>query len=385
MRKKLLYSLIVGLAWFHVASVYSSCSSSPCGGKTMSRNSKPITPGCETLEVTIQNNTNFSFVVDNTYTPDPTIGNTTNFGDVAAHSTQVFSIKGVTLDNTSQQDEVDTSIRYIAKHENSATGAYDKNTGAQFTITLKKSSCNSAVPTMQMDDHKCYYANRLCEVNCNYKNCSHCYWSSCVLGGMGCDGGNHTCPLTDDIKCHDEGPGGYDYRTPDDVCGTYYDTFQSLDCKTASTDPSVGRKLAQASKVELTSGLYSVGVTFSDDDGTPTSTENPSVQSSTYSNFTCNQSSECGNDSCDGGTDEYNKTARLVFHVYPSPIETLTIIFPFNSQSPIAKLMSTTIYSNLSPKNLGGLGTYYSMTPVAVTDTTLAFSTLCNSASCPQP
>ncbi|MBP9725938.1 MAG: hypothetical protein KBD83_00525 [Gammaproteobacteria bacterium] len=379
MRKKLLYSLIVGLACFHVASVYSNCSSSPCGGKKISRNSKPITPGCETLKVTIQNNTNFSFVVDNNYNPDQTIGETTNFGDVAAHSTEVFSIKGVNLDNASQQDEVDTSIRYIAKHENSETGAYDENTGAQFTITLKKISCNSAVPTMKMDDHKCYYASRICDV-------SHCYWNSCTAGAPGgCDGGNHTCPLTDDVKCHDEGPSGYDYRTPDDICGTYYDTFHSLDCKTASTDPSVGATLAQASKVELTSGLYSVGVTLSDDDGQPTDTENPSVHSTTYSNFTCNQSSECGNDSCGGGTDEYNKPAQLVFHVYPSPIETLTLTFPFNAQSPIAKLMSTTIYSNLSPKNLGGLGTYYSMTPVVVTDTTLAFSTLCNSASCPQP
>ena len=349
----------------------------------MSRNSKPITPGCETLEVTIQNNTNFSFVVDNTYEPDQAIGKTTNFGDVAAGRTEVFSIKGVSLDNTSQQDEVDTSIRYIAKHQNSATGAYDENTGAQFTITLKKSSCNSAVPTMQMDDHKCYYANRLCEVDCNYKDCSHCYWSGCALGGMGCDGGNHTCPLTDDVKCHDEGPGGYDYRTPDDVCGTYYDTFQSLDCKTASTDPSVGAQLAKSSKVELTSGLYSVGVKVKNNGTLSSNTEDPSVSSSTYSNFTCNQSSECGNDSCGGGTSDYNKPAQLVFHVYPSLIETLTVTFPFNPQTSTAKVMKDSIYNNLNSQYLGQLGTYFSYSSVVVGDKTLAFSTLCNSVDCP--
>ena len=377
MRKKLLFSLIVGLAWFHVASVYSSCSSSPCGGDKTWINSKPITPGCETLQVTMQNNTEFSFVKDSSYNPDHTIGNTANFDDIAAHDTKTFSIQGVSNPNdASQQDEVDTSIRYIAKHKISATGPYDENTGAGFTVTLKKSSCNSSAPSLKMDDHECYSASRLCEVDCNYKNCSHCYWGPCIFGGFECAGGNHVCMTNFDSRCSSP------VKTPDGMCVDEYDTFQSLDCKTASTDPSVGAILAHASAVALTSGLYSVGVKTAAD-GTLSSTEDPTVKSSTYSNFTCNQSSECGGESCGGGTSDYNKPAQLVFHVYPARIETLTVTFPFNTQTPIAKILKDSIYNNLSSKYLSQLGTYFSYQPVVVTDKTIAFSTLCNSANCP--
>lgn len=331
------------------------------------KDSKPVSDGCNTMKVTIHNQTNFTLSVDDLYKPSTTTGSTENFGDISPNSTETFTIAGVKIDdgdnnhdNDAREDEIDTSIRYVAKHQ---INGNDQKTGSQLVITLKKDSCNAKKAELNMSDFRCYYQKRIDNGNLG------CKWGGCVLGNL-CNDDQGT------KTCYPNCAG----MTEDAICMEDYDRFLNVECRTASD--SLVTNAADNSSVATTSGLYTSGVNNAGDPDT-------SIAYSTSSKFQCNQSSECGpgkvGDLCKGGTSDYNEPAKLKFYVYASPIETLTITFPFNSQSPIAKLMRTTIYSNLSPKNLGGLGTYYSVTPVAVTDTTLAFSTLCNSASCPQP
>lgn len=383
MQKKWFYCLLAGLACLHTASVYSNCSSDHCGGKTVWKDSKPKKPGCETLQVTITNDTKFNLVLDTAYHPSTTIGSTSDFEDIGVGKTEMFSVTGVNIDSASHQDEVDTSVRYIAKSTDDL-GASTANAGAQFVITLKKSSCNSSDARLKMDDHRCYYSVQICSPCWKHNTITTCCsWGGCVIGDFKCSGDNHGCPLADDLACGDN------QRTPDDICYEQYDRYKDIDCHNALT--SGGDTLAQNSGVQTSAGLYTGGGTASvNEDGTFNTPEDSSVTFSTSSNFTCNQSSECGgDDKCSGGEDTYNKPSQLVFHVHASPIETLTINFfskDTNTQASAARMILNSLYNNLGASYLGQLGTYYSLQPVKVEDNqqAISFSTLCNSANCQQ-
>lgn len=321
---------------------------------------KPFHPGCEQLDVTIHNTTQFEFVVDDGFDAPSKTGDTSNFGAVPAGEVKTFSIVGVALDGSgnadnAHNDEVDTAVRYIAKRLNNDTQAYDLNAGTDFTISLKKASCNSGTPVIQEDDHQCYTACKICTVY-------GCHWD-CNLGGAAV---KTACNICTGSNAGDDG-----------VCKSNY-KYESIDCKTATIeDPPAD------SSVSSSPGLFTRGANLDANDGS-NSGEDSSVPYSTYSRFRCGQPSECGtNDDCNGGTEDDNKPAKLEFYVKPSPVETLTITFPFNSKTPMAKLMKDSVYNNLNAKYVGLLGSYFSFSSVAVGENTLAFSTLCNAESCP--
>ncbi len=315
--------------------VYASC------GDEWEHDANRAIPGCEQLNVTIVNNTNYTFVPDNVEFSVGGYVSGTTFPTLKPISTTTFSLKGGAKDydgdgKTEKKDEVDVAMRYVAELSGKKTGTY-------FNAVFKKESCNITNTSYVEDDDSCYYKDAagscIRKTSCNI--CTSC----------------GTTKKCDDITCDSNGICyefcEYEVKCVTQTCQSDID-YNNVECSDSVQNPPV------TSHVEPAAGLYESNLTNA-------------------SNFTCQKSTVYQSSS------DYNTPATTTLTINPSPIERLTITFPFNAQSPIAKLMSTTIYSNLSPKNLGGLGTYYSLTPVAVTDTTLAFSTLCNSASCPQP
>ncbi len=308
---------------------------SSCGNE-WDYDAKRATPGCEQLKVTILNNTNYTFSPNNVKFSAGGYASGNTFPTLKPNSTTIFFLAGGAKDydgdgKNEKKDEVNVSMRYVAESGGNKTGTY-------FDAVFAKDSCNIVNTEYVKDDDHCYWHNPCTwDSSCGY--CTYCSDSTCSTI---CDPSGICLTYCEwDFTCHSQ------------TCKSDL-KYDRVKCSDSVNNPPVN------STVSTFPGLYQSNF-------------------SNTSNFTCQKSTVYE------GSDDYNKPATTTFTINPSPIETLTLTFPFNAQSPIAKLMSTTIYSNLSPKNLGGLGTYYSMTPVAVTDTTLAFSTLCNSASCPQP
>ncbi|MCD8524504.1 MAG: hypothetical protein LRY67_01690 [Gammaproteobacteria bacterium] len=365
MLKKIFY---IVLAWLFVSPVtYSACAgckvTSSCG-HTIWKDARPASEGSNVLKVTIYNQTTFDFVQDASYTPTSTTG---VIGPIDSSQPGVirFTVTGEKIDDANR-DAIDTSIRFIAQSN-------AKNTGSQFTVILKKDSSNVSSAKLSMSDYRCYYG---CKVICG-KWGNNCCWD-CRLGSDGYSNGN-TCAL-DCCNALDKSKG---YNS-DCVCDVDYDRYDHVDCNYAKKD--LVTNLADNSSVIMTSGLYSIGVKL-DSSGNSLGIEDPNVSYTTYAYFMCDQSSECGGNSCSQGNTDHNKPSQLLFYVKPSPIETLTITFPFNPQSPLGKLMKDIVYNNINPAYIEKLGLYYSMTPIALSTTKseIAFSTLCNAASCLQP
>lgn len=287
-------------------------------------------PGCEQLKVTIVNNTGYEFEVveDNS---QPNIGSVVS-GSLNSFSTP-FYIKGG-YQNDTNQDVVDKTVRYSAKLNG-------KKTGATFLLHLTKSSCNVTEKntTCKVNTHSCYEWIDPCEA-CEWMGCKSCAFCSFIPWKCGCVS---TVPPFGLVPCH---PDYSDY---------------SASCHTSPANPlATGYEVSQ-----LTSGVYLTS------------------ESKTDPVFVCDASTVCQANS------SKNQPGMVTLSINASPIEQLTITFPFNNQSPIAKAISTGIYNNLTAKNLGGLSAYFSATPVVETststNTSLTFSTLCNSAGCPQP
>lgn len=201
-----------------------------------------------------------------------------------------------------------------------------KKVGPEFTVHLQKNSCN-AINTrgIKSDDH-CYD---------HYKNTSpHCVESKCALCGI-------AAPHADQV-CLSE------YRW---------------------TNPDCANSVSQALVTSQVSG-----------------NPLPGIYISSISNFSAQFN--CTRDTVSGFSDVVNNPGTTDIYINASPIEMLTITFPFNAQSPTAKLMKDSIYNNLNAKYLGQLGSYFSFSPVVsnVVDNKhqLSFSTLCNSIDCPK-
>ncbi len=257
-------------------------------------------------------------------------------------------------------DEVNVVAHYIATLNG-------KKIGAEFSITLKKASCNLNSAVAKKNDDNCYKRIRVCG-----DPIKGCYWGACELNGscgsIGCV--YYPCIATDVTT------GGcilWDYSkaetTPDDICKSEYHNFDSVECNDAEgiVNPAVTSSVDTMQSVAIrTTGATSTG----SEDGSVSIMNTDTV-------FTCNESSIYSEETT------YNQPGETEFYIRPARIETLTIAFPFNPQTPIGKILKDSIYNNLNSKYLSQLGTYFSYQPVVVTEKTMAFSTLCNSANCP--
>lgn len=364
MRKIFLSYLIIFASLASNQQAFAMCTTNSSCGRHLNVDGKPVHPGCESLNVIIHNTTKFKFEIKDA--PDKAY--TQTFGEIPAGSQKTFSIRGLYLDENNQ-DDVNTSITYVAKRSDGG------NAGTQFKIQLKKTSCNSNSPDIIKSDYECYTACRICHLNKDWTG-SDCHWS-CSIGGAEAYGGE-TCTFS---GCKEAGSDG--------VCSSFYNKYVDIQCNNA-VNSSPSAPSSALSSVIPAAGLFTVGANFND--GGEGTGENSSVAFSTYSNFTCNKSSECGetsgsNEDCQGGTDTNNKPAKLEFYVKPSPIETLTITLPSDTRNANVKILHDAIYNNLNAKYLGQLSAYFSFPPVVSqvvnNQQTFAFSTLCNAANCP--
>lgn len=371
---KLLCGLIISLCLFSALEARADCSVTSHCGFSIETDSKPVTPGCKALEVIVHNDTNFEFDVDKTYSPSTTLGDISVFKSVKPGESKTFIVQGVYVDS-SNQDDVDTSVRYIAKYKNPATGVYDKNPGTQFVINLKKTSCNSSSPVIHMTDYRCYYDCRVCDP----PFFTSCHWSGCTIGSVGYSNGRYC-----DVTCTGQ--------TPDAVCKSYYSSYESLSCNKASS--TLLTSMSSGSSISPTPGIYTIGAGNLDANNYGRA-EDPSIKYTTSSYFICDKSSECSNssdndDGCaKGGTSDHNKTAKLEFYIKPSPIEKLTVHFLSSSvsaQTNVSHAILQSLYNNLNPEYLAQLGTYWLLTPVQINadKKSITFSMLCNDASCKQ-
>jgi len=363
-------------------SLFLSSANYACGDHTY-RDPKPYVSGCERLEVVVHNTTNYTFKADTSFKAISSSGSAPlgvgSFSDIPPNAVTTLAFDGSKV-NSNDTDRIDTSMRYYAMLNGNRVGP-------QMMLYAQKLSCNVGNAEVQFDDDHCYdhYTTGDCSISCSH-SCAYdagkCNGGCSYCTSKYCDGWN-TDGSCSDWQCN------YTHNQ-DYVCNSEYN-YDQVNCShdgvnTIPSDPSAPS--SASSSVTVDAGLFTEGTTFTEDGNS--SGENPSAASSTYSSFTCDYSSECGSDSngnCNGGTSEHNKTAKLEFYIKPSPIEKLTITFPFNNQSPFAKTMFSSIYNNLQAKYLSSLSIYYSAQPIVVDEksSTMAFSMLCNSASCPPP
>lgn len=340
---------------------------------------KPYQPGCERLEVVIHNETKYNFEIDTDYTEVSSTGGAPlkigNFSSIPANSVKTLTFDGVKVDNN-DLDKVDTSMRYYA------TTASGERVGSKFLVNAKKNSCNVYNAKIRFDSDRCYSHNKIwngdipatyhpgCELNTNCNGgCSYCTQSSCIAWDFNGNCTDYSCTASMHYK---------DY-----ICKSSfaYDTYScEHDGVSVIDNPDV-----PSSVQVLEGGIFTVGAHFDSNSGANTG-KDLTESYTTYRNFTCNKSSECDkskNGGCQSSNDNNNKPAKLEFYIEPSQIETLTVSLPFDPKTPTAKLLEGSIYNNLNAEYLGRLGNYFSYQPVVMRDQEIAFSTLCNSASCP--
>lgn len=258
------------------------------------------------------------------YTFEPTI--TKTYGDFSQITTLDSSGVDVYVPgkkaSKSSQDEVDGTIVYVARSKQG------KLTGAQFTLHLVKSSCNAAAASCVKSDANCY---------CKDSH-GNCVW-------------NATC----------------------DVC-TYgsFPNYKSYACKSDWKTGAQDCSTANNSNPTTSS-------TFSTPDHPPAIMTSSDVLENTDPTFNCGTATVCNASSGKGA----NSPGVTEVTINPARIEILTLTFPFDTQTPVAKILRDSVYNNLNSKYISQLGTYFSYSPVVVQDNTMTFSTLCNSANCP--
>lgn len=287
--------------------------------------------GCSQLNVTIYNNTAYSLTLDNSDSGSVNEGDMINSDPVTINPSKsnLITLQGVEVDT--QKDEVNKTLRFIAYD------AEGKKTGAQFTVQVTKNSCNAVMATCKQKDHPCYCT-------------STTSGGSCVDAPQACDKAWYNDPYS--------GASNYEPLHSQDH---YWDPEEATNCdKSTQTDGLTASANFSDAKAIYIDSYTAHGAYFS-----------------------CEKETVC-----DASADpQKNSPATISFNVNPSPIEKLTITFPFNSQSPFGKTMFGSIYNNLQAKYLSSLSTYYSVQPVVVSEASSAmtFSMLCNSATCPPP
>ncbi len=308
-----------------------------CKGNPKEKQPNLAHPGCEQLNFVVHNMTAYTFKLDTSYNADKGQGEG-SFQDILPDANQgggtSISFVGAAVDDA-HQDEITRSMRYIATLN-------DRPVGTGFTIQLRKNSCNAANTRLIYDDRKCYSQGPAPECKCSFSANA----TSCKL-----------C-----TTCHN----GLCSTSP---CDSDYHHYRSYDCKNSVN--SADTYSASSSVSIFSSGIYTLGVSSNDGPDFSQSITN-------VTNFECNE------DSIRNASSDYNSPAETKIYIYASPIEKLTISFPFNSQSPIGKIMRDVIYNNLDTVALASLDNYYSMNPVSVKDASISFSTLCNSNLCPK-
>jgi hypothetical protein len=352
-----------------------------CSGNTISESGVPISPGCQRLDIIVHNMTQYTFVLDSS--------------SVSSGANQHFSssippeTNGPTtlyIDGASAGDDVvNASIHYYATKEG-------VKKGPGMTLTLKKDACYSHNPEIVLNDDHCYSPYSIsypCPTAdepwklCPYTTCQ--LDGSCDANSANCYACHYVCDMTSSVSscAHVRSNLKCSFGLESDaVCVTDY-RYDHVNCKGLDTTFSSSHV---PSSVSVDPGLYTLGATLNSSGKNTEGDANTSVSYTPDAYFVCNQSSECGNDSnCSGGTSDYNRESKLEFYVYASPIETLTVTFPFNPQSPMGKIMRDVVHSHLDSTLVGLLGTYYSVNPVSVQGPSIAFSTLCNSDACPKP
>lgn len=341
--------------------LYSAAYAKSCGDQ-LERPPQPYTPGCERLNIVVHNSTGYTFELD---TASTTVGTAaSSMDEILPDSTNggptTLSFDGASVDATTDTDKVDASIRYNATLNG-------KRIGPQLTIYAKKKSCNVSTAIVIFYDQACYDTPTYCT-------------------GYGC---HKHCVLNDNcnVGCtYDDG------HQEDYVCRSSYRYYgyncspNGVDIPSYNSTTAGGADSASSSSVQVDPGLYTVGTTFNSDGSN--NGEDATKLYGTYSYFACSKPSECNSSSqgnCDANTtdDTNNKPAVLEFYIKASPIEKLTVKFPFDWKSPMGKILKDAVYNNLNVKYLNSLGSYYSMNPVGFTDASLEFSALCNAEVCP--
>lgn len=297
--------------------------------------------GCSRLNVTIQNKTNYFLVWDNSYAADTDDGDIIDADSAEEVTSVVISpspgqstivLQGVEKDSA-DKDAVNKALRFTAYLTNPVTDTAAKKTGAEFVIQVTKNSCNAALTTCQQKDHPCYCT-------------STTSGGSCVDAPTECDKAWYNDPYSN--------ASNYEPLHSQDH---YWDEEGATNCD----------KARQTSDLNVSADFSDMKAVYVD------------AYSKDSAHFACDKPAVCyaSNDATE------NSPATINFTVEPALIETLTITFPFKTKTPMAKLMKDSIYGNLNAKYIGLLGSYFSYSPVVVGENTLAFSTLCNAASCP--
>lgn len=368
--KFIFYFVVIGSSLSNAMPVYA------CGVPYTS-DGRPLVPGCMRLDVIVHNQTEYTFVVDGQYTPVASsgspVGQNKHFAEILPDSSHDGKPTILYIDggnSGSDPDKVDTSVRYYAEKEG-------VRKGPTMTLHLKKAACNSKSADIHWSDDHCYKNTKAPCAPDFWKTCHYCTFMAdrCTWGAC------WSCEwVFDPNNQFDIGHPVCGYHAgPDGVCMDNYIYGSIIPNNAVPTTSN-----SASSSVRVDPGLYTVGASLNAVTG-ENQGEDRTVPYTNFARFILSQSSECGMDNkCSlGGSSNDNKEAKLEFYIKPSLIETLTITFPFNAQTPVAKIIKESIYNHLNSKYVGQLGSYFSYSPVEVGDKTLAFSTLCNAANCP--
>ena len=335
MRRVFLFSLAIFTSLFFSQSVYAyKCSAGQTHCYEHTHHITDLAPtGCDMLTVTIFNNTAYYFMKDNTYSDSASPAGVSVDSDLTtpkdfpilkpSTSGQVIYVLGDNV-GSSDKDKVDRTVRYVAYFPDANGNVSNNTTGAQFVLHLSKSSCNASLTSCDLKDRPCYCRGE-------YDG------APCIRIGAECKWYNYDGSVE-----------------PQQFISSYWDKNVN-GCTNIPSSLSAGADFPSVSAVYM----------------------NPNLNSAP--SFSCNTSTVCD------ASLEGNNPGTVNFTINPALIETLTITFPFNTQTPAGKIMKDSIYNNLGSKYVGLLGSYFSYQPVVVTNKTIAFSTLCNSANCPPP
>jgi len=325
-KKKLFFFYVAIISLFMFAQLSYACHD--CG-KQKTYDPNLAANGCNNLHVKIHNSTQYTFQVDTSGSyPDSNPA----YGKIGSN-TAVSAFPAISGGGGADF--------YITGTENLSTGNQDdvdrqvryfaymngKKTGAYFTVHFQKDSCNAYLTKCETTTESCFDQDNLCTCWWNFK-CT-CEWCIPVLGCI-----------------------------PNMPCGN-----KGYNPKHCDQTQSPALSSSSIATPALPGGIFVTGI----------------IQQN--ATFSCSVSTVCK------GSSVGNTAALFEFTINASPIETLTITFPFNPQSPLGKLMKDIVYNNINPVYIEKLGLYYSMTPITLSTTKseMAFSTLCNAASCLQP
>ncbi|MES2204862.1 MAG: hypothetical protein V4496_06550 [Pseudomonadota bacterium] len=267
--------------------------------------------GCEQLQITVNNKTNYTFTAD----PSPSMSNgtVTSLPSIfPGDNNNPIILAGTQPKNSNYYDEINGTLQYYAT----------ANRGVHLMIPVAKSSCNIS----QVSCKRQCWTKTLGKKN--YISCDSCTFK----------GGPISCRVECEVHdgCSESG------------------IFSSTNTTQQSTSEN----------------LYTGA----------SSNDNPYLH---CDDSLCSEA----NHNCYISDGDSNKAAKTSFTVYPAILTQLIITLPFSNTSPLAKAMLNSIYNNLKATSLSALTTF-NVIPVVLEssseETTMTFSTLCNTANCPE-